>query len=119
MNDFEIQDGRVYQWLMEGNSITTLDAMLKLGIGCLTKRISTLIQVYHVPIHKERVKNINNRGNHIRYSIIKENRAILKGVSMYSASHFDKEVLWQRGSEPSDLYNINRYEDDRRKDENF
>lgn len=113
MNDFEIQDERVYQWLMEGNSITTLDAMLTLGIGCLTKRISTLIQKYHVPIHKERVKNTNNRGYHHRYTIIKKNREILNdSARMRWARRHERDVLWQRGSEPSDLYNITHYEDD-------
>ena len=109
-NEFDYQDNRVYQWLLKGNEITTLDAMLKLKIGCLTKRISSLIQKYHVPIHKERVKNSSNRGYHTRYSIVEVNREILKDVPLEFANYYETIVFWQIGNEPTDLYGILNHE---------
>jgi hypothetical protein len=110
MNEYDFQNNRVYQWLLQGNEITTLDAMLKLKIGCLTKRISTLIQEYHVPIHKERVKNTSGRGYHTRYSMVKENRELLKDVPLGFAHKYEDVVFWQIGSEPTDLYGVLNHE---------
>jgi hypothetical protein len=110
MNEYDFQNNRVYQWLLQGNEITTLDAMLKLKIGCLTKRISTLIQEYHVPIHKERVKNTSSRGYHTRYSMVKENRELLKDVPLGFAHKYEGVVFWQIGSEPTDLYGVLNHE---------
>lgn len=108
---FDTQDLRVYQWLMDGNSITTLEAMNILNIASLTKRISDLIQYYHVPIHKERVRNSSGKGFYKRYSIITKNIYMLKGLRLADVGKKTLEVIWQRGSEPDDLIGMNlKYE---------
>lgn len=103
---FDTQDLRVFQWLKNGNSITTLEAMNILKIASLTKRISDLIQYYHVPIHKERVRNSSGRGFHTRYRITRENQQILQDCSLGEVKNYTQEVLWQQGSEPTDLYGV-------------
>lgn len=103
MQYLESQNQKVYDWLLKGNSITTLEAMNILHIGCLTKRISTLIQDYHVPIHKESVPNASGRGHHGRYTIIKENRELLEDIPL-GFVHKIPALKYQRGSEPKDFY---------------
>lgn len=92
MNEYEFQNNRVYQWLLNGNEITTL------------------IQDYHVPIHKERVKNSCNRGYHTRYSMVKENRELLKDVPLGFAHKYEDVVFWQIGNEPTNLYGTLNHE---------
>lgn len=110
MQYLETQNQKVYDWLLKGNSITTLEAMNILHIASLTKRISTLIQDYHVPIHKESVPNSSGRGYHGRYSIIKENRELLKDVPLSFAHKYEDVVFWQIGSEPTNLYGTLNHE---------
>jgi hypothetical protein len=110
MQYLDTQDQKVYDWLLTGKSITTLEAMNILHIACLTKRISTLIQDYHVPIHKESVPNSSGRGYHGRYSIIKENRELLKDVPLGFAHKYEDVVFWQIGSEPTNLYGALNHE---------
>lgn len=102
MKYLETQNQKVYKWLLKGNSVTTLEAMNILHIGCLTKRISTLIQEYHVPIHKESVPNASGRGYHGRYTIIKENRDLLEDIPL-GFVHKIPALKYQRGSEPKEL----------------
>jgi hypothetical protein len=110
MQYLDTQDQKVYDWLLTGKSITTLEAMNILHIASLTKRISTLIQDYHVPIHKESVPNSSGRGYHGRYSIIKENRELLKDVPLGFAHKYEDVVFWQIGSEPTNLYGALNHE---------
>lgn len=80
--DITNQNTHIYQWLLNGKSITSLDAMLHHGIGRLASRISTLINDYGVPIVKEREPNSDGKGYHTRYWMSKENREILKNVPL-------------------------------------
>lgn len=80
--DVGTQNKKLYAYLMNGGSITTLEAMTKLHIGCLTKRISDLLHNYGVPIHKEKVPNSSGIGKYGRYTIIEQNRAKLNGISL-------------------------------------
>lgn len=119
MKYLDTQNQKVYKWLLAGNSITTLEAMNILHIASLTKRISSLIQDYQVPIHKESVPNSSGRGYHGRYSIIKENRELLKDIPL-GFVRMIPALVYQRGSEPRDigLYNsVVLYEDDNGKEE--
>lgn len=80
--DTRSQNQHIYQFLLEGNSITTLDAMIHHGIGRLASRISELILDYNVPICKEREPNSDGKGYHTRYWMSKEDRDRLKDVSL-------------------------------------
>lgn len=116
--DVATQNKKLYAYLVNGGAITTLSAMTSLHIGCLTKRISDLIQKYNVPIHKEKVKNSSGRGHHGRYTMIKENREILKGICLECVERLPN-LIYQRGSEPRGIHfynNVVLYEDDLKKE---
>lgn len=78
----DTQNTRIYQWLLDGNSITTLEAMLKFRIGRLASRISDLTRDYAVPIQKTSEPNADGKGYHTRYSISAEMRERLKDVPL-------------------------------------
>lgn len=98
---YDVQRERLYKYLLEGRRITTLGAITNfdLRIGSLTKRISDLIHDYYVPIHKERVRNSLSDGYHIEYSIIKENREVLKDIKL-DCVRMIPSLIYQRGNEP-------------------
>jgi hypothetical protein len=72
--DTQTQNQYIYQWLLAGRSITTLEAMLHHGIGRLASRICDLTKDYNVPICKEREPNSDGKGYHTRYWMSKEDR---------------------------------------------
>ena len=80
--DTQTQNQHIYQWLLAGKSITTLEAMLHHGIGRLASRICDLIKDYNVPICKEREPNSDGKGYHTRYWMSKENRDRLQNVPL-------------------------------------
>lgn len=80
--DTQTQNQHIYQWLLAGRSITTLEAMLHHGIGRLASRICDLTKDYNVPICKEREPNSDGKGYHTRYWMSKENRDRLKDVPL-------------------------------------
>lgn len=83
--DTQTQNQHIYQWLLEGKSITTLEAMLHHGIGRLASRICDLIKDYNVPICKEREPNSDGKGYHTRYWMSKEDRDRLQNVPLSKA----------------------------------
>lgn len=60
--EIQTQNEYIYEWLLAGNSITTLDAMLHHHIGRLASRICDLVNDYAVPIQKEREPNKERQG---------------------------------------------------------
>ena len=80
--DTQTQNQHIYQWLLAGKSITTLEAMLHHGIGRLASRICDLTKDYNVPICKEREPNSDGKGYHTRYWMSKENRDKLQNVPL-------------------------------------
>lgn len=80
--DKQTQNQHIYQWLLAGKSITTLEAMLHHGIGRLASRICDLINDYNVPICKEREPNSDGKGYHTRYWMSKEDRDRLQNVPL-------------------------------------
>ena len=80
--DTQTQNQHIYQWLLAGKSITTLEAMLHHGIGRLASRICDLTQDYNVPICKEREPNSDGKGYHTRYWMSKEDRDKLQNVPL-------------------------------------
>ena len=80
--DTQTQNQHIYQWLLAGRSITTLEAMLDHHIGRLASRISELILDYNIPICKEREPNSDGKGYHTRYWMSKEDRDRLKDVPL-------------------------------------
>lgn len=80
--DTQTQNQHIYQWLLEGKSITTLEAMLHHGIGRLASRICDLTKDYNVPICKEREPNSDGKGYHTRYWMSKEDRDKLQNVPL-------------------------------------
>ena len=80
--DTQTQNQHIYQWLLEGKSITTLEAMLHHGIGRLASRICDLTKDYNVPICKEREPNSDGKGYHTRYWMSKEDRDRLQNVPL-------------------------------------
>lgn len=80
--DTQTQNQHIYQWLLAGRSITTLEAMLHHGIGRLASRICDLTKDYNVPICKEREPNSDGKGYHTRYWMSKEDRDRLKDVPL-------------------------------------
>lgn len=80
--DTQTQNQHIYQWLLAGKSITTLEAMLHHGIGRLASRICDLIKDYNVPICKEREPNSDGKGYHTRYWMSKEDRDRLQNVPL-------------------------------------
>lgn len=53
----------VYQYLMQGHTLTTLDAMLKLGVGRLANHICEL-RKKGKPIQSKRVNQESGKGKH-------------------------------------------------------
>lgn len=53
----------VYQYLMQGHTLTTLDAMLKLGVGRLANHICEL-RKKGVNIQSKRINHDNGKGKH-------------------------------------------------------
>lgn len=53
----------VYQYLMQGHTLTTLDAMLKLGVGRLANHICEL-RKKSKPIQSKRVNQESGKGKH-------------------------------------------------------
>lgn len=80
--DTQTQNQHIYQWLLAGKSITTLEAMLHHGIGRLASRICDLTKDYNVPICKEREPNSDGKGYHTRYWMSKEDRDRLQNVPL-------------------------------------
>ena len=80
--DTQSQNQYLYQWLLAGYSITSLEAMTQHHIGRLASRISTLILDYNVPICKEREPNSDGKGYHTRYWMSKEDRERLKDIPL-------------------------------------
>ena len=80
--DTQTQNQHIYQWLLAGKSITTLEAMLHHGIGRLASRICDLTKDYNVPICKEREPNSDGKGYHTRYWMSKEDRDKLQNVPL-------------------------------------
>lgn len=80
--DTQTQNQHIYQWLLEGKSITTLEAMLHHGIGRLASRICDLTKDYNVPICKEHEPNSDGKGYHTRYWMSKEDRDRLQNVPL-------------------------------------
>ena len=80
--DTQTQNQHIYQWLLAGRSITTLEAMLHHGIGRLASRICDLTKDYNVPICKEREPNSDGKGYHTRYWMSKEDRDRLQNVPL-------------------------------------
>lgn len=80
--DTQTQNQHIYQWLLAGRSITTLEAMLHHGIGRLASRICDLTKDYNVPICREREPNSDGKGYHTRYWMSKEDRDRLQNVSL-------------------------------------
>jgi hypothetical protein len=80
--DTQTQNQHIYQWLLAGKSITTLEAMLHHGIGRLASRICDLIKDYNVPICKEREPNSDGKGYHTRYWMSKEDRDKLQNIPL-------------------------------------
>mgnify|MGYP002520595464 CR=1 FL=1 len=70
--EIQTQNEYIYEWLLAGNSITTLDAMLHHHIGRLASRICDLVNDYAVPIQKEREPNKERQG--LPYEILHETR---------------------------------------------
>lgn len=83
--DTQTQNQHIYQWLLAGKSITTLEAMLHHGIGRLASRICDLTKDYNVPICKEREPNSDGKGYHTRYWMSKEDRDKLQNVPLSKA----------------------------------
>lgn len=80
--DTQTQNQHIYQWLLAGKSITTLEAMLHHGIGRLASRICDLTKDYNVPICKEREPNSDGKGYHTRYWMSKEDRDKLQNIPL-------------------------------------
>lgn len=80
--DTQTQNQHIYQWLLAGRSITTLEAMLHHGIGRLASRICDLTKDYDVPICKEREPNSDGKGYHTRYWMSKEDRDRLQNIPL-------------------------------------
>lgn len=78
----ESQNNRIYQWMLDGNSITTLEAMLKFRIGRLASRIWDISSEYAVPVERTTEPNADGKGYHTRYSISAEIRERLKDVPL-------------------------------------
>lgn len=53
----------VYQYLLQGHTLTTLDAMLKLGVGRLANHICEL-RKKGKPIQSKRINQTNGKGKH-------------------------------------------------------
>ena len=53
----------VHEYLKQGNTLTTLDAMLKLGVGRLANHISEL-RKKGVNIQSKRINHDNGKGKH-------------------------------------------------------
>lgn len=79
----ETQNEHIYQWLLAGKSITTLEAMLRHGIGRLASRISDLINEYDVPIKKVNEPNTDGKGYHTRYFMDSDAISELKNVPLH------------------------------------
>lgn len=80
--DTQSQTQHLYNWLLEGNSITSLDAMNIHHIGRLASRISELRNDYNVPICKENEPNSDGKGYHTRYWMNAEDRIKLKDIPL-------------------------------------
>jgi len=80
--DTKSQNEHIYLWLLSGNSITTLDAMVHHHIGRLASRVCDLIKDYNVPICKEREPNADGKGYHTRYWMDTTARKALKDVPL-------------------------------------
>lgn len=78
--DTTSQEKYIYKMLLEGKSITSLDAMLHHGIGRLASRISSLVLDYGVPIIKINEPNTDGKGYHTRYCMSEADRNRLKDV---------------------------------------
>lgn len=83
--EIETQNEHIYQWLLDGKSITSLDAMLHHHIGRLASRVCDLTQVYAIPISREREPNSDGKGFHTRYYMRPEYRNLLRKVSLREA----------------------------------
>ena len=76
------QNDIIYGLLVEGKTISTLEAMVQYGIGRLASRICDLTNDYGVPIQSISEKNADGKGQHSRYYISTADRAKLHGVAL-------------------------------------
>lgn len=86
--EIQTQNEYIYEWLLAGNSITTLDAMLHHHIGRLASRICDLVNDYAVPIQKEHEPNKDGKGYHTRYYMKPEYRKTLQEVRLRNVHNF-------------------------------